>query len=141
VALPVDELQRLMYLFGIVPLRYTDPEVAERVGFPVGVYWPFLTSMFLHGGWLHLITNMWTLWIFGDNVEDRMGPFRFLAFYSNLRRRGGRGAHADEHGFADPGVGRVRRGRGRVGGVPMFSTRFRASSAWSRSSSSHCSSK
>lgn len=40
-----------------------------------------LTSMFLHGGWLHIIGNMWTLWIFGDNVEDRTGPFRFVVFY------------------------------------------------------------
>jgi len=40
-----------------------------------------LTSMFLHGGWLHLIGNMWYLWIFGDNVEDRLGHVRFLIFY------------------------------------------------------------
>ena len=40
-----------------------------------------LTSMFLHGGWLHLIGNMWFLWIFGNNVEDSMGHVRFLAFY------------------------------------------------------------
>jgi membrane associated rhomboid family serine protease len=40
-----------------------------------------LTSTFLHGGWFHLISNMWTLFIFGDNVEDRMGPFRYLVFY------------------------------------------------------------
>jgi membrane associated rhomboid family serine protease len=40
-----------------------------------------LTSMFLHGGWLHLIGNMWYLWIFGDNVEDRMGHARFFLFY------------------------------------------------------------
>ena len=42
---------------------------------------PFFTSMFLHGGWLHFIGNMWFLWLFGDNVEDRMGHFRFLLFY------------------------------------------------------------
>jgi membrane associated rhomboid family serine protease len=42
---------------------------------------PFLTSMFLHGGWLHLIGNMWYLWIFGDNVEDRLGHFTYLIFY------------------------------------------------------------
>ena len=42
---------------------------------------PFLTSMFLHAGWLHLIGNMWYLWIFGDNVEDRLGHFPFLIFY------------------------------------------------------------
>lgn len=40
-----------------------------------------LTSMFMHGGWLHLILNMWFLYIFGDNVEDAMGPFRFALFY------------------------------------------------------------
>jgi membrane associated rhomboid family serine protease len=37
--------------------------------------------MFLHGGWSHIIFNMWALWIFGDNVEDRMGPLRFTLFY------------------------------------------------------------
>lgn len=42
---------------------------------------PFLTSMFLHGGWLHLIGNMWFLWIFGDNVEDRLGHISYLLFY------------------------------------------------------------
>jgi len=40
-----------------------------------------VSSMFLHGGWLHVIGNLWMLWIFGDNVEDRMGHRRFLAFY------------------------------------------------------------
>jgi membrane associated rhomboid family serine protease len=40
-----------------------------------------LTSMFLHGGWVHLIGNMWYLWIFGDNIEDRLGHVRFLGFY------------------------------------------------------------
>lgn len=40
-----------------------------------------LTSMFLHGGWLHLIGNMWFLWLFGNNIEDSMGKFRYLAFY------------------------------------------------------------
>ncbi|HUL70916.1 MAG TPA: rhomboid family intramembrane serine protease [Gemmatimonadales bacterium] len=40
-----------------------------------------LTSMFMHGGWLHLIGNMWFLWVFGNNIEDSMGHFRFLIFY------------------------------------------------------------
>jgi len=42
---------------------------------------PFITSMFLHGGWFHLIGNMWYLWIFGDSVEDKMGRGRFVLFY------------------------------------------------------------
>jgi membrane associated rhomboid family serine protease len=47
------------------------------------VPWPLtvLTSMFMHGSWLHIIGNMWFFWIFGDNLEDRMGPVRFLIFY------------------------------------------------------------
>ena len=40
-----------------------------------------LTSMFLHGGWFHILGNMWFLWVFGDNIEDVMGPFRFIVFY------------------------------------------------------------
>jgi len=47
----------------------------------ISVLLPFLTSMFLHGNWLHVIGNMWFLWIFGDNIEDHMGHSRYLAFY------------------------------------------------------------
>jgi membrane associated rhomboid family serine protease len=74
-----DQLEALFYMFGIAPARYTHPEWARQIGLPVDDYWPFLTSMFLHGGWAHVIGNMWALWIFGDNVEDRMGPGRFLS--------------------------------------------------------------
>jgi membrane associated rhomboid family serine protease len=54
-------------------------EVVCVIGMPAW-YTP-LTSMFMHGGWLHLIGNMWFLWIFGNNVEDSMGHARFLVFY------------------------------------------------------------
>src|SRR6266404_210790 len=40
-----------------------------------------LTSMFLHGGWMHVLGNMWFLWIFGDNIEDILGPAKFIVFY------------------------------------------------------------
>jgi membrane associated rhomboid family serine protease len=80
-ALPEAGLERAFYLFGLVPKRFTHPEWARYIGFPIHTYWPFLTHMFLHAGWLHIIGNMWVLWIFGDNVEDRMGPARFLIFY------------------------------------------------------------
>jgi membrane associated rhomboid family serine protease len=79
--LPEPTLEAFLYYFGIVPARYSHPEWAASVGFPLDDYWPFITSMFLHGGWLHIIGNMWTLWIFGDNVEDRMGTARFVVFY------------------------------------------------------------
>jgi membrane associated rhomboid family serine protease len=52
-------------------------EVYQAVPWPLSV----LSSMFLHGSWAHLIGNMWFLWIFGDNIEDRMGGVRFLVFY------------------------------------------------------------
>src|SRR6195256_2237649 len=80
-ALPQEAVEQLFYLFGVVPARFTHPDWAASVGFPVDSYWPILTPQFLHGGWPHVILNMWTLWIFGDNVEDRMGPVRFAFFY------------------------------------------------------------
>jgi membrane associated rhomboid family serine protease len=76
-----QSIDQVFYLFGVVPARFTHPEWAAYVGFPVDSYWALLTYQFLHGGWLHIIFNMWTLWIFGDNVEDRMGPVRFTIFY------------------------------------------------------------
>src|SRR5688572_17898772 len=69
--LPAATLDRLFLLYGVVPARFTDPDWAAQVGFPPGGVLAFVSSQFLHGGWLHLIANMWTLWIFGDNVEDR----------------------------------------------------------------------
>src|SRR5438128_5167327 len=80
-ALPEQARQQVFYLFGIVPARFTHPDWAAWVGFPADNYWPILTHQFLHGGWLHIISNMWTLWIFGDNVEDEMGSVRFAIFY------------------------------------------------------------
>ena len=76
-----EELEAFIHLFGIVPARYSHPDWAMAVGFPIDSYWPFVTSMFLHGGFMHVIGNMWSLWIFGDNVEERMGRSRFLIFY------------------------------------------------------------
>ncbi|HEX7251780.1 MAG TPA: rhomboid family intramembrane serine protease [Thermoanaerobaculia bacterium] len=80
IMLPPRAAEQFVYLYGLVPARYLNPEWAAQVGFPQS-YWPFITMMFLHGGWLHIIGNMWFLGLFGDNVEDRMGPIRFLGFY------------------------------------------------------------
>jgi membrane associated rhomboid family serine protease len=79
--LPRQGVEQIFHLFGIVPARFTHPDWAAYVGFPADAYWSILTHQFLHGGWLHIIANMWTLWIFGDNVEDRMGSLRFAIFY------------------------------------------------------------
>jgi membrane associated rhomboid family serine protease len=66
--------------WAVVPLRYTDREIAAKFSLIEQII-PILSSMFLHGGWLHLIGNMWTLWIFGDNVEDRLGRGKFMGLY------------------------------------------------------------
>jgi membrane associated rhomboid family serine protease len=66
--------------YGAVPLRFVLAGQMEEVS-TFERFLPIFTSMFLHGGWLHLGGNMLYLWIFGDNVEDRLGPFRFLVFY------------------------------------------------------------
>lgn len=65
--------------YGLVPSRYFDA-VANHTQL-ISRYVPFFTSMFIHGGWLHIIGNMWFLFIFGDNVEDKLGHKRYLAFY------------------------------------------------------------
>ncbi|MGQ9919884.1 MAG: rhomboid family intramembrane serine protease [Desulfobacca sp.] len=66
--------------FGFIPARFFAMYEAHPEQH-LALYLPFLTTMFLHGGWLHLIANMWTLFIFGDNVEDRLGHLRYLIFY------------------------------------------------------------
>ena len=75
-----DMLHRFTYVYGLVPARYTEPRIADYFSTGHQIF-SFLSFMFLHGGFLHLIGNMWTLYIFGDNVEDRLGHIRYLLFY------------------------------------------------------------
>lgn len=79
--LPSDFLQMFFYHFGLVPARYSDAYFAYEYDLSSDNYLPFFTNMFLHSGWAHIIGNMWTLYIFGDNVEDKMGHVRYLIFY------------------------------------------------------------
>jgi membrane associated rhomboid family serine protease len=65
--------------FGLVP-RHVDGWLSGALPAAAGIL-PFFTSMFLHGGLWHLLSNMWALVIWGDNVEDRLGHFRYLLFY------------------------------------------------------------
>ena len=69
----------MIQTFGLVPSAL-GREFA-RHPFDIATYLPLVTNLFLHGGWLHLISNMWYLWLFGDNVEDFLGKARFLWFY------------------------------------------------------------
>lgn len=74
--LDAGSLNHLFQQWGIVPLRFNHPRLQSEFN-----YVTLLSSMFLHGGWMHIAGNMWSLWIFGDNVEDRMGRVGFLCFY------------------------------------------------------------
>jgi len=71
----IEQMNAIIYTFGLIPAQYAQPQ-----GSWTG-YLPFLSSTFLHGSWMHVIGNMWILWLFGDNVEDKMGRARFLIFY------------------------------------------------------------
>ncbi|MFP4168356.1 MAG: rhomboid family intramembrane serine protease [Desulfonatronovibrionaceae bacterium] len=72
---------RLFHVFGAVPARFTHPDWAQWMGYPKDGFYSLLTYMFIHGGWLHFLGNMLSLWIFADNIEDIMGPVKFLVFY------------------------------------------------------------
>jgi membrane associated rhomboid family serine protease len=67
IAMPREELSAFLQVYGMVPATFAPSTL--------------FTSMFLHGSWSHVIGNMWYLWIFGDNVEDRVGHGRFIVFY------------------------------------------------------------
>ena len=79
--LSTANLESGVHRLGVVPALLTQHNTSAGQGTDLVPYWSLFTSLFLHGGWVHLIGNMWTLWIFGDNVEDRMGPGRFSLFY------------------------------------------------------------
>jgi membrane associated rhomboid family serine protease len=67
IALPREIVPAFVQLYGVVPADFRPSTL--------------ITSMFLHGSWSHVLGNMWYLWIFGDNVEDRLGHGRFIVFY------------------------------------------------------------
>ncbi|HKA55755.1 MAG TPA: rhomboid family intramembrane serine protease, partial [Candidatus Binatia bacterium] len=73
-------MDQFLLHYGFVPAVYFH--VSHQQPWDLSArFAPMFSSMFLHGGWMHLIGNMWTLWIFGDNVEDRLGKGRFLLYY------------------------------------------------------------
>jgi len=82
----------VIYQYGAIPawvlhgvstgrIAIQECHVVKELAQPVPQPFTVLTSMFLHGGWLHIIGNMWFLWIFGDNIEEAMGRVRFIIFY------------------------------------------------------------
>jgi membrane associated rhomboid family serine protease len=81
VALNPARRDLLVFQFGVVPANITGVVSGASDVSATGAFLPILTSMFLHGSWLHLLFNMWGLFIFGDNIEDYLGRFRYLIFY------------------------------------------------------------
>ena len=80
ITLDVVESQRFVFQWGAIPYQIITGEALYGLS-GVSVYLTPVTSMFLHGGFLHLFGNMLYLWIFGNNIEDTLGHFRFLIFY------------------------------------------------------------
>jgi len=68
-----NALQDFIFTWGLIPARFAND--------PTNTWNTIYSSMFLHGGWFHIINNMWVLFIFGDNVEARMGKIKYLIFY------------------------------------------------------------
>lgn len=70
-----------IYTYALVPAILSDPTVIEQTGLGTNPYLTLISNTFMHAGALHLILNMWTLWLFGGPLEDRMGRLRFTIFY------------------------------------------------------------
>ncbi len=81
VGLPAELREEFILHNALVPARYTDPELARELALDPGNFLPLLTNGFMHVGWLHLIVNMWTLWLFGRALEERLGAVRFVLLY------------------------------------------------------------
>jgi membrane associated rhomboid family serine protease len=76
-----QQLSEFVGTFGLIPAKYSLFNQHDLWSMKLFSLYPFFTNMFLHSGWLHIILNMWVLIIFGDNVENRMGSFKYLLFY------------------------------------------------------------
>jgi membrane associated rhomboid family serine protease len=74
------DFELLVYRFGVIPARFSGGEIPPEIAI-IPASLTLISSMFLHGGWLHLIGNMVFLYVFGDNVEDRMGKLKYFLFY------------------------------------------------------------
>ena len=72
-------LTEMIYQYGMTPIALL--EAINGGSTALTDYTPIVTNLFLHGGWFHIIGNLWYLWIFGDNVEDWLGHVQFLAFF------------------------------------------------------------
>jgi len=80
-SMSAPELNSFIFEFGFTPRNLALFIAGQSEQAAVEALRPLLTSQFLHGGWMHLFGNMWILWLFGDNIEDRLGHLPFIFFY------------------------------------------------------------
>lgn len=122
-----DGGSRIAEQYGMVPARLTDPEATPEIRQRVRVrtdrgieeavvvhqlarasippWATMITCMFLHGGWMHFLGNMWFLYVFGDNVEDRLGHFGYLLLYLGTGIVAGLAHYASDNLSAVPTIG------------------------------------
>ncbi|MDO8737254.1 MAG: rhomboid family intramembrane serine protease [Thermoleophilia bacterium] len=117
------QLDAFLTEYGMTPYEITNGVSLVPRGLPV--YITLITSMFLHGGWLHLGGNMLYLWIFGNNVEDSMGRFRFVIFYLGCGLLAGLAQIAIDPASDIPNVGASGAIAGVLGGYLLLYPRAR----------------
>jgi len=79
--LPAGSGDTFVYQYGAIPALVFGEAGPPEMGVTIPAYATLITSMFLHGGWMHLIGNMLYLWVFGNNIEDVMGHAKYVGFY------------------------------------------------------------
>jgi membrane associated rhomboid family serine protease len=96
------ELHSFVFTYGLIPKTVTD---ALAQGNLTAVVTPLITYQFMHGGWLHMGSNMLYLWVFGDNIEDRVGHSKYLLFYLLVGSLAGYAQIAFDTGSTVPIIG------------------------------------
>ncbi|MBD2778530.1 rhomboid family intramembrane serine protease [Iningainema tapete] len=81
ISLSERQLEQFFELYAVIPRELSASFSGIPINQPVPEWATLFTSQFLHGGWWHLISNMLYLWVFGNNIEDRLGHFKYLIFY------------------------------------------------------------
>lgn len=124
--LSAAELEASVCAWGAIPAELTGAPLTGGPCRADGIGWPaLLTSMFMHGGWAHILGNLWFLWIFGNNVEDALGHARFAVFYLACGVAAGAVHVASDPGSALPMVGASGAISGVMGAYLVFYPRAR----------------
>ncbi len=116
---PSSEL-KFIFSYALVPAFVTDPSVIDRLGLKTIPYLTLVSNTFMHGGALHLIFNIWTLWLFGAPLEGQMGRVRFVFFYLLCGAVGSLGHYAFNADSTIPALGASGAIAGVLGGYTLL---------------------